>query len=180
MSEPITDLAAEDRFLALRLAVDLHSKGFDSRAYGANAAVVETAATLYRFLDRSTTFFLIVGPVLAQSTGLPTGNTTKGSPMQLHDDEKVDLTVAETDAKGFPVSDDPNSTTDDVTWFVDDESVASLQVSSDTRTATVLAGSVGSAVVTVTAGTLTATVAVDVIAGGATVLTVTAGTPVPQ
>jgi hypothetical protein len=82
--------------------------------------------------------------------------------------------VAETDAKGQPV------TTDTLTWTVADPTVATLQVSADTYSAVVVAGNVGSTVVTLTDGTLTATEAVDVIAGTATAIVLNEGTAEPQ
>jgi hypothetical protein len=100
--------------------------------------------------------------------------------MQLHDTEQVDLTVAVSDVKGAIISDDPGTTTDDVSWTIDNTSVASLTISADTRTCTIVAGLPGSGVVTVSLGDLTATQAVDVIPSGATKLEISEGTPVPQ
>jgi len=100
--------------------------------------------------------------------------------MQLHDDEQVTLSVAVADAKGAAISDDPSRTDDDLQWSVADENVATLQVSSDTRSCTVVAGMPGSTVVTVTLGDLQATEAVDVVAGDAALLTFSEGTPEKQ
>ena len=101
--------------------------------------------------------------------------------MQIRDTEKVDFTVVEADVKGADVPDDPNSTLDDLTWTIDNDSVASLQVSGDTRTCTAIGGTPGSAVITVATGSgLSATVALDVVPSDAVTLTVTAGAPQPQ
>ena len=100
--------------------------------------------------------------------------------MQLHDDEKVDLSVAVASAKGSPISDDPATTTDDLTWSTDDDTVASLEISADTRTCTVRAGVVGSTVVAVAFGELVATLAVDVVPGDAALVTISEGTPTKQ
>lgn len=100
--------------------------------------------------------------------------------MQLHDDEKVTFSVAETDAKGFDVPDDATTTADDVTWTLDNASVGALTVSTDTRSCDFVAGSVGSGILTVASGGLSATVAIDVIPAGAVALTVTAGAVTPQ
>lgn len=102
--------------------------------------------------------------------------------MQIHDNEKVDFIVAETDIKGADVPDDATSTLDDLTWTIDNDAVATLEVSPDTRTCTAIAGTPGSGVITVATadGSLSATVALDVIPSGAVAMTVTAGTPQPQ
>ena len=67
--------------------------------------------------------------------------------MQLHDNEQFTLTVQAADSKGVPLQ-------DTITWSVDDEAVATLTVSADTQSATVVAGLPGSAVVTVSDGTV--------------------------
>lgn len=100
--------------------------------------------------------------------------------MQLHDDEKVTLSVTVADAKGASIPDDSSITTDDLSWTVDNETVATLQVSADTRTCTVVAGLPGSAVVTISVGELSATEAIDVVAGNAALITITEGTPEKQ
>lgn len=93
----------------------------------------------------------------------------------------ADLSVGVFDAIGDPIGDDPNTTTDDLTWSLDSgDGVVTLTVSADTRTCTVTAGSLGSAVVRVTLGDLTGTVAVDVIAGDAAELRITEGEPTSE
>lgn len=119
--------------------------------------------------------WLMTPPVpthLALVVGGPIKQNTPKEPdtVQIHDDEQFTLTVQATDAKGFAVT-DPN-----LTWSVDNESVAVLQVSDDKQTATVVAGVPGSAVVTLTDGTLTVTEAVDVVPGGVALITLTEGT----
>ncbi len=49
-----------------------------------------------------------------------------------------------------------------------------------TYSATIVAGTVGSAVITVSDGTLSATEAIDVVAGPVATVTIGEGTPVPQ
>lgn len=100
--------------------------------------------------------------------------------MQLHDDEQVTLSVSVADAKGAAISDDPSTTTDDLQWSVADQGVATLQVSADTRSCTVVAGTVGSTVVTIQLGSLSATEAIDVVPGSAALITISEGTPEPQ
>lgn len=93
--------------------------------------------------------------------------------MQIHDTEQFTLSVQATDSKGFPV-------TDTLTWTVNNTDVATLAVSSDTMSATVIAGRPGSAVVTLSDGNLSATEAVDVIPGAASKLVITEGPASPQ
>lgn len=163
---------ANDRLTALMMAVEL-CKGTFQQMHTDDVTVV--ADRLFAYLGGPLVITLIIGPILDQATGRPTGNTTKGSPVQLHDDEKVTFTVAESDAKGAAVADDPTTTADDVSWTVDNAGAVALTVSQDTRSCELVAGTVGSAVLTVASGSLTATVAVDVIPAGAVALTVTAG-----
>lgn len=100
--------------------------------------------------------------------------------MQLHDDEQVTLSVAVSDAKNVNLPDDASTDTDNLNWTVDDEGVATLQVSADSRSCTVVAGQPGSTVVTVTLGDLSATEAVDVVPGNAALITISEGTPTKQ
>jgi len=98
---------------------------------------------------------------------------------QLRDTEQFTLSVDVSDAKGAPIPDQAGSD-DNVGWSVDDGDVATLQVSEDSRQCTVVAGNVGSAVVTVTLGDLSATLAVDVIPGTAARLVINEGSIEPQ
>lgn len=128
------------------------------------------AETLAAWLLGTTHLSITRGPVLSQTTGLPTGTSTEGDPMQLHDDEQTTLTVDTKDARGF-------ETADTVSWTIDDGSVASLTVSDDGRSCTVVAGTPGRAVVTVTdadAG-LSATEAIDVVPGGTATISIVEG-----
>ena len=132
--------------------------------------VRDTAETLAAWILGTASVSLIRGQVVSQTTGQPTGTSNEGDPMQLHDDEKTSLTVDTKDARGF-------ETADTVTWSIDDGSVASLTVSDDGRSCTVVAGSPGSATITVTdsdAG-LTATEAIDVVPGGTAMISIVEG-----
>jgi hypothetical protein len=108
-----------------------------------------------------------IGPVTAQDFHLEI------PAMQIHDTEQFTLTLEAQDSKGFAVA-------DTLTWTVDNPAVVSLQVSSDTMSATIVAGAPGSAVVTITDGTLTATEAVDVVPGAVAKLVLTEGPVTPQ
>ena len=173
------------RLLTMAQALNLHHSGWSDLIAevgtdDADAALRATATTIYGWVTGPVAIYVTIGTVLHQDTGQPTGTILKGTPMQLHDDEQVDLTVAVASAKGSPIPDDPATSGDDLTWASDDSTVASLAVSSDTRTCTVLAGVTGSTVVTVTLGELAATLAVDVIPGDAAVIAISEGTPSKQ
>jgi hypothetical protein len=163
---------ASEKMTALMMAVELCKATFHQMH---TEDVTGVADDLFAYLGGPLVITLIIGPILSQATGRPTGNTTKGSPVQLHDDEKVTFTVAESDAKGANVPDDATTTADDVSWTLDNVGVGALVVSTDTRSCELSAGTVGSGVLTVATGALTATVAIDVIPAGAVALTVTAG-----
>lgn len=150
---------------AIRVWEHNHQRGNDP----VGAAVVGLADQFYLFLNRSdpaVSMTLEVGPTTTQ------GDT---SPMQIHDNEQFTLTVSEQDSKGQSVS-------DQLTWTSSDETVATVQVAADTMSATVVAGNPGSAVITVTdsASNLSATEAVDVVAGTAATISMAEGTAEPQ
>jgi len=130
--------------------------------------VLATAETFAAWLRGTVSIHLVRGQVVDEATGLPTGTTNGGTAMQIHDNEQFTLTAVTEDAKGFP-------TTDPLTWSVDNADAVSLVVSDDTQSCTVVAGNPGSAVVTVTDGTLTATEAVDVVPAGTALITLSEG-----
>lgn len=94
--------------------------------------------------------------------------------MQLKDNEQFSISVEVDDSKGFPVSGDA------VTYTAADPSVVSLQPSDDGLSCLIVAGNPGSTVVTVSDGTITATEAVDVVAGDAATFKITEGAAEPQ
>lgn len=164
---------------ALRDAALLHQGRFDRAADFdidlARAEVLASADVFLAWLTRPVTLTLAAGPAVDQTTGQPTTTPTGVPAMQLHDNEQVDLTVQTRDAKGF-------DTPDQITWTSSDETVATIAGvdDGDSKTATVVAGNPGSAVVTVTDATLSATVAVDVVPAGTATISVAEGTPVEQ
>jgi hypothetical protein len=107
-------------------------------------------------------------PVRMKVTAGDVTEQQERKPMQIHDNEQFTLSVTESDAKGFPVI-------DAVEWTVDNADVVSLQVSDDKQSCLVVAGNPGSAVVTITDGTLSATEAVDVVAGTAALISIQEG-----
>lgn len=179
------DISAE-RSHALKEALDLYRGDAFNGALDregskvATTALLETATDIYRWLTGPVSFMIIIGPVLSQDDGQPTGRTIEGFPMQLHDSEKIDLNVTVADAKGVAIADDPSIDTDNLVWSFSDPNVATLTVSADTRTCTVIAGLPGSGTGTVTLGDLSATFAVDVVPGAAALVSIAEGTPVPQ
>jgi hypothetical protein len=183
-----------NRIAALRAALIFHIKaGTFERAFcgetceataaRAKAAVRATAEEFLVWLGGTRHIHLLAGVVVDQSTGLPTGtpSTTGGITVQIHDNEQFELTLAETDSKGQATT-DPGV---QVSWTSSDESVVPLSVSDDSLTFHVVAGLPGSAVIEVSVtlpdgSILTATEAVDVVAGGVATIALNAGTVSPQ
>ena len=180
---PLTDRASILRQAALDASLRLHEQiegeftlergvsGADTVMH-AEAEIRDTAETLFAWLNGTTRIRLQRGPVTKQ-TGIPADSTlTEENTVQIHDDEQFTLSVHTQDAKGF-------DTTDAIDWAVDDPSVVTLNVSDDGRSVTVVAGSPGSAVITVTDTAtdpeLSATEAVDVVPGGTATITLTEG-----
>lgn len=179
----------EDRATALDHAVALHSERYRHALDTGDADdnLVETATRLFEFLTGPAHLVVDTGPVTHQGGGpvvdpLPRKpDPTGGTIMQLRDDEQVTYSVTLASARGNVITDQPG-TQDDLTWTLEGESgVLGLEVSEDTRSATVRAlGPVGSGILRVQIGDLYATEAVDVVAGDASLITLTAGEPGKQ
>lgn len=186
-STPATGDYFKERERALEAALELYDDSLFSHIAQmdgtdeADLALRRTASTIFTWLIGPAIMFLTVGPVTSQDTGLPVVNPLGGNPMQLRDNEQVDLTVTLASARGNVIGDLPG-TEDDLVWTVSgDEGVVTLDISEDTRTATVKAsGTLGSTVVRVEIGDLFATEAFDVVAGDAALITITAGEPTEQ
>lgn len=161
--------ATAQRLQALEFAVTLHSPSFN----GTTDQVLSTATGLFDWLVGPAFLDILAGVIVDQTTGKPTGTTHAGGTMQLHDNEQCQLTVSEADAKGVALK-------DTLTWAIADNTVAKLTVAGDTQSALLVAGVPGSTVVTVTDGTLSATMAVDVVPGAVATISVAAGTPAVQ
>lgn len=142
------------------------------------STLVDDAEIVAQFIEGApVTVYIRIGLVRDQATGAPSPNQPGGTTtMQIHDNEQFDITVTAVDAKGQP-------TTDAFTASSDNEAVATVVDHGD-GTFTILnptpGGVVGSAVVTVTDGTNSATEAVDVIAGDAVAISIEEGPVVPQ
>jgi hypothetical protein len=171
---PLTDATALAREQALRAALDLHRASLDRPGTIGDAedAVRATAETFTAWLLGTTRIRLTRSPITSQTTGQPAGQAPEGATVQIHDDETFTLTVNTRDARGF-------ETADTIDWAVDNGDVLSLQISDDSRSCRVVAGTPGSAVVTVTDTAidpqLSATEAVDVVPGGTATITLTEG-----
>lgn len=145
------------------------------------ARVLRIADDFYQWLAGPVSLTIHPGTIVDQDTNAPTGDTYRGGTMQLHDDQKATLDVEERDAKGVLL-------VDNVTWTIDDEQVATIvtEASTDpgapegTMVTWLVAGLPGSAVVTATDGTLSATLAVDVVPGDVALIQISTGEPVPQ
>lgn len=182
-STPAVGDYSRARERALDAALELYGSGAFT-TFGmsvSDARFCATASAIFEWLTGPAFMFLTVGPVVSQDTGLPVPNPLGGNPMQLRDNEQVDLSVTLASARGNVIGDQPG-TEDDLNWTVSgDEGVVTLDVSEDTRTATVKAtGPVGSTTVRVEIGELFATLAVDVVPGDAALITISAGDPTEQ
>lgn len=171
----MTDPARET---ALALAVELHlgaravrlHRGVDAAATiaAAETAILGTAETFLAWLRGPIRIHLHLGQVVDQATGLPSGTHIQGAPVQIHDNEQFTVTAEADDAKGFP-------TGDPIDFTSSDDSVFTVVAGDDPSTVTVVAGVPGSAVLTATDGTITATLAVDVVPAGAATVALTTG-----
>ena len=137
------------------------------------------AQRCYRFLrgDLPVALLIKIGPLVDQGTLLihPSHfvHYPGGTMPQMKDTQQFSIHVDAVDAKGVEVSDSFTAT-------VADEAVCTLVAETDRDTWTVVAGLPGTTVVTVTDGTLSATLAVDVIAGDVVAINIIAGDVVDQ
>jgi hypothetical protein len=173
-------VTAENRELALRLAIETvvpEGGGFPA----SQGPDVTTVATLYyQWLEGPAVLFLTIDPTTfdqAAPEGPGTPTIRKGTTVQLTDLQQVNLSVAEQDSKGQPVS-------DQLAWTVDNGAVISLVPSADTLSCLCVAGTDGIAVVTVTDNSvnppLTASDTITVVSSAATALVISEGTPEDQ
>lgn len=161
----------------LRLScLELASRGHNSRFPG-RESVYDIAEEIYRWVSRRTPATIkitAVGDVIRQQP------QQEDQPMQIRDNEQFTVTVEVDDAKGFQISGDQLTVTSA------DETVATVQAGADGVTYTIVAGNPGSTVITFDAGTddngnqVTATEAVDVVAGNVATIKLTEGAATPQ
>lgn len=174
-------MTAENRVLALQLAMQTvlpESDGVSPVMKGGDVTAVATI--YYRWLEGPAVLFLTVDPTTfdqaaPEGPGSPT--IRKGMIVQLNDLQQVTLSVSEQDSKGQPVS-------DSLVWSVDNGSVIALTPSADTQSCLCVAGTDGTAVVTVTDNSvtppLTASDTITVVSSAATSLVINEGAPEDQ
>ena len=173
-------MTAENRVLALQLALQAIAPEAGGLPAFQASDVTYAATVFYQWLEGPAVLFLTVDPTTfdqaaPEGPGQPT--IRKGNIVQLNDLQQVTLSVAEQDSKGQPVS-------DTLAWTVDNSAVISLVPSADTQSCLCVAGTDGTAVVTVTDNSvnppLTASDTITVVSSAATSLTISEGAPEPQ
>lgn len=184
------DDTTAEREQALTIAVNLHSERYAGTIASSvlDRELIDTAWTMYEWLTGPVELTLIPGPITKQDTNVAVDRPTGGNSMtQLHDDEKIDYTVKLTSKRGNEVFDAPGDA-DDVRWTLEGEgaeATLSLEVSADTRKATVKAkGPVGSGVLRASFDRngveRFATVAIDVVPGDVDKVELTEGAVTKQ
>lgn len=153
----------------LQLGVDA-----DETVTKAETAILRTADRFAAWLAGTKRIRLIPGPVVNEATG-ETISHEGTNPMQMNTGQKFSVECDTEDAAGF-------DTVEQIEWSIDNEAVASLQVSDDTRTCTVVSGEPGSAVLTasIAALNLSATLAVDVVPAGTATIELVPGDVVDE
>lgn len=144
--------------------------------------VLQQAAEVAVFLEKDdtdaiTTVMWRWGQVLDQVTKDPVSKPLPAgghSMVQLRDTEQVSFTIEALDAKGYQVAGETFSAS------IDNTAAATVAGPDDSGTFVVSAVAPGSAVGTVTDGTLSATFAVDVVTGDVATIDVAFGTPEPE
>jgi hypothetical protein len=173
-------LSAENRELALRFAIQTvvpEGGGFPADQGG---DVTSVATLYYRWLEGPAVMFMTADPTTftqAAPDGPGTPTVRKGTAVQLNDLQQVTLSVAEVDSKGQPVS-------DQLVWSVDNGDVIAVTPSADTQSCLCVAGTDGTATVTVTDNSvtppLTASDTITVVSSAATSLVIAEGTAEDQ
>jgi hypothetical protein len=158
------------RLAALKIAL----QGYNHDALSGQT-VYDIAEKIYRWANKrtpATIKIVAIGDVTRQ-------NQQEDQPMQIRDNEQFTVTLEVDDAKGFAIQGDQLTVTSA------DESVATVQDQGN-GTYLVVAGNPGSTVITFDAGTddngnqVTATEAVDVVAGNVATVKVTEGAVTAQ
>jgi hypothetical protein len=172
-------VTADNRVTALRFAID--AMAVDGNLSAAQAGdVTATAGVFYRWLEGPAVMVLTSDTLTYQQAspdGPGTPTVKKGSTVQLTDTQQVTLSVAEQDSKGQPSA-------DTLAWSVDNANVISLVPSADTQSCLCVAGTDGTATVTVADNSvtppLTATDVITVVSSAATSLVISEGTAEDQ
>ncbi|WP_326828668.1 hypothetical protein OIE13_22240 [Streptosporangium sp. NBC_01810] len=172
---PLTD-RAQARAAALQAAAVLHGPltllpGVDRQV--SERAVQESirrlADGLAAYVFGTTRIHLTHGLVVDEASGIP-AETSEGENMQLNTGQQVTYTADTEDAAGY-------DTVENIEWSIAPESAATLSVSEDTRSCTVVSGAPGSAVLTarITSLGLEVTEAIDVVPAGTATIKLVAG-----
>jgi len=173
-------VTADNRVLALQLAIQVVVPDGTPLPADKGSDVTTVATIFYQWLEGPAFLLLTVDPTTfdqaaPEGPGSPT--IRKGNIVQLNDLQQVTLSVAEVDSKGQPVS-------DTLAWSVDNSAVIAVTPSADTQSCLCVAGTDGTAVVTVTDNSvtppLTATDTITVVSSAATSLVISEGTPEAQ
>ena len=140
------------------------------------AEVLARAARLAAFIEGGRLTIRPGAFTYRQASADPPRQTTitAGGKVQIKDSEQFSISVEVDDSKGFAVSGDA------LTYTTSDPAVVSLQPSADGFSCLIVGGNPGSAVVTVSDGTICATEAVDVVPGDAATFKITEGAAEPQ
>jgi len=173
-------VTADNRVTALRFAID--AMAVDGNLKAAQAGdVTATANVFYRWLEGPAVMVLATDSLTYQQAapeGPGTPTVKKGTTVQLTDIQQVTLSVAEQDSKGQPV------TADQLAWSVDNPGVVALTPSADGYSCLCVAGTDGTATVTVADNSvtppLTATDVITVVSSAATGLVISEGTAEDQ
>lgn len=173
-------MTADNRVTALRFAIDAMAIDGNLKADAAGD-VTAMASVFYRWLEGPAVMVLFTDSTVYQQAspeGPGTPTVKKGTTVQLTDTQQVTLSVAEQDSKGQPV------TGDSLAWSVDNPAVIALTPSADTYSCLLVAGTDGTATVTVADNSvnppLTATDVITVVSSAATGLVVSEGTAEDQ
>lgn len=173
-------MTAENRVLALQYAMQTVLPDDGATPVMKGQDVTAVATIYYRWLEGPAVMFLTIDPTTfdqaaPEGPGMPT--IRKGTTVQLTDLQQVTLSVAEQDAKGQPVS-------DTLSWSVDNGAVIAITPSADTQSCLCVAGTDGTATVTVADNSvnppLTASDTLTVVSSAATTLVINEGTPEDQ
>lgn len=173
-------MTVENRVLSLQLAIQVASPEDGGLTPAQAADITSVATTFYQWLEGPAFLLLTVDPTTfnqAAPEGPGTPTIRKGMTVQLNDLQQVTLSVAEVDSKNQPVS-------DQLAWSVDNGDVIAITPSADTQSCLCVAGTDGTAVVTVTDNSvnppLTASDTITVVSSAATSLVISEGTPEDQ
>ena len=164
---------------ALILAVRLYGSDPASSVYAAEA-VLQNADLFAKWLGNPVVSLAIVPDRVTYGQDTPHSLVSTlfvGGTVELKDNQQVALSLHATDAKGFVVN-EPGDVT--LAWSSSDDTVVSVQPAADGLSCEAVAGNPGSALVNVTDGTRTGSLAFDVTAGDVSAITVEAGTPEDQ